>query len=173
MERGLGPEARGAGMAQPERWGGGCPIKGEGPGEAASGPSGAPPRGPPPGRAPADSSPSQRFPSTPFTAPASSRSRVCARVWRFCCSPSGSSESPPCPGGPLTPDFGNPSTPSCWNRSRAFSPVRLPLDCARHRTGRSARVLSFHLSTLLLRRRYGSAQAQRGSVTDPRSHRCK
>lgn len=38
--------------------------------------------------------------STPFTAPASSRSKVYVRVWRFCCRPSGSSELPPRPRNP-------------------------------------------------------------------------
>ena len=64
--------------------------------------------------------------STPFTAPASLRSKVYARVWRFCCRPSGSSESPPHPQSPLNPDFGNPRTLTCWSHSHAGpSPLRL------------------------------------------------
>jgi len=44
--------------------------------------------------------PSKGCRSTPFTAPASSRSKVYARVWRFCCRPSVSSESPLRPRDP-------------------------------------------------------------------------
>ncbi|XP_072636742.1 17-beta-hydroxysteroid dehydrogenase type 1 isoform X2 [Canis lupus baileyi] len=52
--------------------------------------------------------------STLFTAPASSRSRVCARAWRFCSRPSGSSESPPTP---LSPASGDSSPLSCGSHS--------------------------------------------------------
>lgn len=67
-------------------------------------------------RAPCGSAPQQlHLPlkgclSTLFTAPASSRSKVYARVWQFCCCPSGSSELPPSPWNPLNPDFGNTHT---------------------------------------------------------------
>ncbi|XP_074175746.1 17-beta-hydroxysteroid dehydrogenase type 1 isoform X1 [Rhinolophus sinicus] len=67
-------------------------------------------------RAPCGSAPQQlHLPlkgclSTLFTAPASSRSKVYARVWQFCCRPSGSSELPPSPWNPLNPDFGNTHT---------------------------------------------------------------
>lgn len=103
--------------------------------------------------------------STPFTAPASSQSKVYARVWRFCCRPSGSSESPPRPQHPLNPDFGNPSTLTCLSHSQAFSLA--PFHCgsqslyARCSTGHLALVSSLMPPSW-------EAEAQRGYVNLPK-----
>ncbi|XP_077709432.1 17-beta-hydroxysteroid dehydrogenase type 1 isoform X1 [Canis aureus] len=82
--------------------------------------------------------------STLFTAPASSRSRVCARAWRFCSRPSGSSESPPTP---LSPASGDSSPLSCGSHSGVSL---APPHCGSHLAGARALAPRYRTSALQL-----------------------
>lgn len=127
----------------------------------------APPRGPHhhPGRAPADLS----LPALPFNAV------YCASKFAL----EGLCESPRLaaalrgpvshrlpPRGPPDPWTLGTSAPHLVGTALRHSPqCGSRWLCARHSSGRLARVLSFHLSTLLVRRRYWAAQARGSGLT--------